>query len=183
MRVKNLEFCARYPLRCHLTSSFSSLLTSLRYLHIRKIFSHQSYQLSSCSHVQTKGRCEFWRADLLQCRKPAENFATLQRTVSRMLKALKKKVSCISNDAEPPNVPCGIRTTEMTGQIVSIICTLAGEPAGLWADCKTDGRGFINRAWSHFSVIFLHSVQYVQGLLLKGNLLSRKKVSQIPESR
>lgn len=27
-------------------------------------------------------------------------------------------------------------------------------PTGLWADCKTDGGGVINPAWSHFSVIF-----------------------------
>lgn len=33
--------------------------------------------------------------------------------------------------------------------------SLGRVPAGLWADCKTDGGGgVVNRAWSHFSVIF-----------------------------
>lgn len=34
-----------------------------------------------------------------------------------------------------------------------MICSLDRVPAGLLADCKTDGRGVINRARSHFSVI------------------------------
>lgn len=32
--------------------------------------------------------------------------------------------------------------------------SLGRVPAGLWADCKTDGGGVRNPAWSHFSVIF-----------------------------
>lgn len=32
--------------------------------------------------------------------------------------------------------------------------SLGRVPAGLWVDCKTDGGGVINPAWSHFSVIF-----------------------------
>lgn len=32
--------------------------------------------------------------------------------------------------------------------------SLGRVPAGLWADCKTDGGAVINPAWSHLSVIF-----------------------------
>lgn len=40
------------------------------------------------------------------------------------------------------------------GVVRSRRISLGREPAGLWADCKTDGGGVINPAWSHSSVIF-----------------------------
>lgn len=40
------------------------------------------------------------------------------------------------------------------GVVRSRRISLGREPAGLWADCKTDGGSVMNPAWSHFSVIF-----------------------------